>query len=277
MTEDFPQGGLIGKTLRLWRRFSRLQISAYAAGAGYFIALALLPGLILIMGFLRYTALDIMDLMELLEGFIPAALYPLAQELIFMTYDQTSTAVLSISALTALWSASRGLYGLLAGLNAVYGREETRGYWRTRTLCVFYTFLFLLVLLLTLVLNVFGIQLLGMIPITDHPLSILFMEILDLRFFLLLFVQTGVFTAMFMFLPNGRNTLHASLPGALLASLGWTIFSNLFSIYVRHFTGYESLYGSLYAVALSMLWLYFCLCIVFYGGALNRYLEEDLQ
>jgi len=26
-------------------------------------------------------------------------------------------------------------------------------------------------------------------------------------------------------------------------------------------------------VALSMLWLYFCISIVFYGGALNHYLQ----
>ena len=35
-----------------------------------------------------------------------------------------------------------------------------------------------------------------------------------------------------------------------------------------------SIYGSIYAVALSMLWLYFCISIVFYGGALNVYLKS---
>jgi uncharacterized BrkB/YihY/UPF0761 family membrane protein len=29
-----------------------------------------------------------------------------------------------------------------------------------------------------------------------------------------------------------------------------------------------------YTLALSMLWLYFCLSILFYGGALNRLLME---
>jgi uncharacterized BrkB/YihY/UPF0761 family membrane protein len=27
-------------------------------------------------------------------------------------------------------------------------------------------------------------------------------------------------------------------------------------------------------VALGMLWLYFCICIVFYGGVLNKTLEK---
>jgi membrane protein len=43
---------------------------------------------------------------------------------------------------------------------------------------------------------------------------------------------------------------------------------------VEHFAHLSNVYGSVYAVALSMLWLYFCMAIVFYGGVLNRLLME---
>ena len=36
----------------------------------------------------------------------------------------------------------------------------------------------------------------------------------------------------------------------------------------------SSIYGSVYAVALSMLWLYCCMSIVFYGGAWNMLLKK---
>ena len=182
-----------------------------------------------------------------------------------------------MSALTALWSASRGIYGLLTGLNAIYGVSENRGYLYTRSISVLYTFLFLLVLLLTLVLHVFGTTIAGWIPHTTNALLLLLTDIIDLRFFLLLFVQTATFTAMFMALPNKRNRLSESLPGALLASIGWLVFSDIFSIYVEHFSSYANIYGSVYAVALSMLWLYCCLSIVFYGGALNRFLKDGME
>ena len=97
-------------------------------------------------------------------------------------------------------------------------------------------------------------------------------SVIDLRFFLLVALQTALFTAMFMVLPNRRNSLSSSLPGALLSSIGWLIFSHLFSLYVEHFANYDNLYGSVYALALSMLWLYFCISILFYGGVLNRIL-----
>ena len=61
----------------------------------------------------------------------------------------------------------------------------------------------------------------------------------------------------------------------MLACLGWQLLTRLFSFYVAHFSRYASIYGSVYAVALAMLWLYFCLSILFYGGALNRLLAEE--
>ena len=48
--------------------------------------------------------------------------------------------------------------------------------------------------------------------------------------------------------------------------------SSLFSVYVRNFSRYSNIFGSVYAVALLMLWLYVCISIVFYGGLLNRFL-----
>jgi len=183
---------------------------------------------------------------------------------------------LGLSVVTTLWSASRGIYGMITGLNAVYEAEENRGYFHIRFLSVVYTFVFLLVLILTLGLHVFGIRLLGLLRNLSHPFLRFLMEMVDLRFFLLLFLQTAIFVAMYMVLPNQKNGFWDALPGALLASSGWLVFSDLYSVYVVHFAHLSNVYGSVYAVALSMLWLYFCMAIVFYGGALNRFLTESL-
>ena len=81
-----------------------------------------------------------------------------------------------------------------------------------------------------------------------------------------------------MKLPNRHNSFRASFPGGLLASLGWLIFSDVFSIYVKNVQQYSLIFGSVYGVALCLLWLYSCISIVFFGGALNCGLsrkEED--
>ncbi len=244
-----------------------LRVPIYASYAGYFLILSAFPSLILLLSLLRYAGLEVEVLTGAIRGVVPEALFPAAKRLVVLAYQGTTGGILSFSAITALWSASRGVYGLLTGLNAIYGVRENRGYFYTRSISLLYTFLFLLVLIATMALHVFGAEILTLLPVMD-----LLNGFFDLRFFLLLGLQTAVFTGVFMMLPNRRNRFMDSLPGALLASSGWLVFSDIYSAYVEHFAIYSSIYGSVYGVALSMLWLYCCISIVFYGGALNVYL-----
>lgn len=274
---EYPQGGIIGKTVHLVRRIQALRVPLHAANACYFMVLAVFPALLLLLSLLRYTPLEVEQLAEMLSGILPAALLEGAEELILLTYDNTSGTAVGISAAAALWSASRGIYGVLTGLNSVYGVPESRGYLYTRFISMVYMFAFLVVLILTLGLYVFGTRLLAVLEDRAHPAMLLLGEILHFRFLVLLSVQTVFFAVIFMVLPNRRNGFWESLPGALLASAGWLVFSKLYSVYVEHFAHLTSVYGSVYAIALSMLWLYCCMSIVFYGGVLNVLLDRGEQ
>lgn len=229
---------------------ARMKISMLAANTGYFIVLSVFPALLLLLSGLRYTGLSVDDLLEALDGVIPQAMMGTARGLILSVYNNASGTVAGVSALTALWSSSRGMYGLLTGLNTIYGVAEDRGYLYTRSISVLYTFLFVIVLLLTLLLHVFGGTLMKFARQLNLPGMTVLLDILDMRFLFLLVLQSLLFTAMFMFLPNRRNRFWESLPGGLLASIGWLLFSNLYSIYVTHFPSYANIYGSVYALSL---------------------------
>ena len=273
--KEFPKGGLIGKIMDAARTVKQMHIPLHAAYAAYFIVLAVFPALVLILSVLRYAGMEVRGLVELLDDLLPSTMAEGAEELIYSTYRNSSGAMVGVSAVTALWSASRGIYGMLTGLNAVYGVSENRGYIYTRSISVVYTFVFILILLLTLVLHVFGNSIINLMRQVDNPVVIFFTDLIDLRFFLLLFLQSLVFTLMFMVLPNKRRSrFMESLPGGVLSSLGWLVFSDIYSIYVENFSKYSTIYGSVYGIAITMLWLYCCMSILFYGGALNRYLMD---
>lgn len=252
----------------------RQQVGAHAAHASFFMVLAVFPSLILVLSLLRYTGLEVEALTEIIEGIVPDALMPTIKRVIVNAYNNSTGAVVSVSVITALWSSSLGIYGLIAGLNSIYHTEENRGYWLTRGLSILYTFLFLIVLQLTLFFHVFGQSLLAALPQEGVFWNFLY-NVIDLRFFVLFVLQTLLFALMFMFLPNKRNRFMESIPGALLATIGWQVFSNAYSIYVEKFATYTNIYGSVYALALSMLWLYCCVSILFYGGVLNYWLKTE--
>ena len=111
-----------GDYLRLGiAELARMKISMLAANTGYFIVLSVFPALLLLLSGLRYTGLSVDDLLEALDGVIPQAMMSTARGLILSVYNNASGAVAGVSALTALWSSSRGMYGLLTGLNTIYG------------------------------------------------------------------------------------------------------------------------------------------------------------
>lgn len=259
------------------RHVMDLQLSLYAANACYFLIMAVFPGLLLVLASLRFTALSATDLIYLLEMIVPSALMPSLERLIVSTYYNSSGALVSVSALIALWSASRGICALLTGLNAVYGVREDRGYLYTRLISVAYLFLFLIALILSLVLNVFGQNVAAFLESLPFRLADLLEEAVDLHFTVLVVIQSLIFTLMYMVLPNQRNRFWDSVPGAMAAALSWQVFSWGFSIYVDNFSGYANIYGSIYAVALGMLWLYSCILILLLCGALNRFLARERQ
>ena len=65
-----------------------------------------------------------------------------------------------------------------------------------------------------------------------------------------------------------------TFPGAAGAALGWLIFTELFSYYVKKFGAFSAFYGSLSTAAIAMLWLYICISILFYGCVFNQLLER---
>lgn len=251
-----------------------MNISIHSAYTSFFLVLSLFPALMLFVGILTYTSLEAEDLLELLRQLLPAPFMPMVERLLSGAYDASSAPLLSVSAVTAVWSASRGVLGLKEGFNAIYNLREKRNYLVTRGIGMIYTVLFVGILVLTLTLHVFGTTILDYLHMTTDPLLLFLMDVIDLRFVLLLILQTALFSTMYAALPSQRINPLRCIPGALFTSLGWLTFSDLFALYVEYFPNYANIFGSVYAVALAMLWLYCCINIVFYGAVINRVVEQ---
>ena len=78
-------------------------------------------------------------------------------------------------------------------------------------------------------------------------------------------------TALYTWLPYERQDIRLQLPGALISTVGWIGCSYGFSIYFNYFGNYSYMYGSLTAVVILMLWLYACICILFFGAEINQH------
>ena len=177
---------------------------------------------------------------------------------------------MSLTILTLLWSASKGILSMMTGLNTIHEIEEKRNYFVLRFISSIYIGLMAVAVLFGMVLLLFGnsllIQLYRFQPVLENQ-HLVFASI---RFTLAFLIFLIVFIIMFRFLPSDNFKTKEILPGALFASIGWLILSFLFSMYFDNFSFYNIMYGGLTSILLTLLWLYFCMMILFIGAEINQ-------
>jgi len=64
------------------------------------------------------------------------------------------------------------------------------------------------------------------------------------------------------------------LPGSIVAALIWMAVSVLFKLYIRHFSDFGRLYGSLGTLIILMFWFYLSGIAILVGGEINAILED---
>ena len=223
---------------------------------------------------IQYLPVTESELLALIRSVLPSGINTYIASIVHDIYFQPAKTIISITAITTLWSASRGFLAVVKGLNTVYGINETRNYIRLRITSAIYTLAFAVIIVVSLGLLVFGNRLYLIIS-TQFPLiNDLAVAIIGLRTIFSLALYTGLFLLLYIVIPNRKTKFLNELPGAMIAATGWMLYSYLYSIYIDNFARYSAMYGSLTAIVLLMLWLYFCMYILFIGAEINVLLPK---
>lgn len=265
---------LIIRTKQIYDKFSSDEMTVYAAQASFFIIIAAFPFIMLMITVVQVVPnLTRAELLDILLSLVPEGYKSVAFRVLNDLSLNSPATMISVTAVTALWSSSRGMMSIARGLNRIHGESDERWYIVRRLIWAGYTIVFILVCVVALGLLVFGTSiqnfLVARVPvlagITQHIIS--FRTLLALAPFMLGFA--GIYT----YVPARKLTLRSQIPGAVFATAGWILFSLAFSLYFRLFGKYNFsyMYGSLGAVVLLMLWLYGCICVLFFGAEINDY------
>ena len=216
-------------------------VGAFGAMSAFFILLSIFPFMIFLLTLTRYIPFSKDDIIVILTRMISFEEGSLIKNIVNEIYHKTGTTVSAISIIAALWSSSRGVYSIVIGLNSVDDIDENRNYFVIRLFSLVYTLLFALMISVMLVMWVFGNSLYRYVcwkfPFVI-PILGYFMH------------QRILFSLVF-----------------LTVSVGcW--------IYMDNFTNFSYIYGSMAGIMILLLWLYFCMSMVFYGAEVNYFLEN---
>lgn len=248
-------------------------VSAYAAQAAFFIIMSAFPFIMLILTLIQYLPVTEEMLVEMAGAVIPSIFNGYVLSLIEEIYAQSPASIISVTAVAAVWAASKSFLAVIRGCNAVYGIRENRNYIRLRLAASMYTILFAVLIVVTLAIMVFGNKI--VIAVTNKLpfLEEMALLIISLRTTVGFGIMFVFFLVLYVFVPNRKGRVWRELPGAVLTSAGWIGFSYLFSFYIDNFANFNT-YGSLTAIVFLMLWLYACMYMFFIGGEVNAWLQK---
>src|SRR3712207_4770602 len=170
----------------------------------------------------------------------------------------------------ALWTATTATTYLIDGLTLAYHETETRGFLRRSGLA--------------LVFVLGGALLLGGVLVVAGGVSDFLVDappwvrtVAPLAAWLALAaLMAGALSVLYRFAPDRRQARWRWISGgAAIATLLWLATSIGLFAYVQTLGSYETTYGSLAGVAISMFWLWVSILLVIAGAALNAEAEQQ--
>jgi len=274
---EIPALGWKDIVRRLWSQVNKVRILLVAAGATFYLLLALFPALaafVSLYGFVADPA-TVADQVAYLGGLLPsdgldiirAQLQALARQ-----DNHTLGVGFFVGLLIAVWSASSGIKTIFEALNIAYEEEEKRGFIRLNLISLAFTI---------------GVLLIGIGMILAVGIVPAILAILHLDTWAELLVSIARWPVLTLTIFAGISLIYRLGPsrerakwrwlswGAIIATLVWIGASWLFSFYLQNFADYNATYGSLGAVMGLMMWTWISVIILIVGAAINAEMEHQ--
>ena len=264
---------------RVWNEIQEDKVFGRAAELSYYFLLALFPLLIFLTSVIGLVLGSGTGTRHMLFNYLARIMPPSAYQLISSTMYEVSAASsggkLSFGLLAALWAASNGLSAVTDSLNTAYDLKEGRPWWKQRLVSIGLTIALSVLIISALVLVVAGGKIAewlaahyGFGPVFPMTWKIIQWPVVFAAMVL-------AFALIYYFAPDFRKQAWQWLtPGAAIGVVLWLLVSLGFRVYLNFFNSYSATYGSLGAVIILMLWLYFTGAAVLIGGEINSEIEN---
>lgn len=274
---EIPGAGWKEVMLRVKDQVSKDNLSIVAAGVAFYLFLALFPTLVAIIsiyGLITEPA-EVEQHMAQLSGILPGS----AQEIIsdrLQNISQQSDAALGwglvLSILLSLWSANSGTKSLFQGVNIAYDEENSKSFFKLNGITLLFTLGGIVICGLAFALVVAFPAVIDGLGLPDGVQTVLQLgRWLVLAVFIML-----AFSAVYKVAPVRKSPKFRWVAwGAGIASALWIGGSLLFSWYVKNFSNFDEVYGSIAAVIILMLWFNLTCFVILLGAEINAELEHQ--
>ncbi len=279
--------GPVAIPVRAFQRIFQREVMLFAGGASFFALLGLFPAFAVLASIygLIHDEAGAYEQVSAMAELLPADVGRFLMNQLSLLTTTSSTALTlqgGIALVIALFAASRGAKAVITGLNAIAGREGLRSLVR-------YNFVAMMAVLVGIGLLIAANLTVIFVPALLHPaLEALGLDGRDVDTVInpVTLSVGGMFLVLallyrYVMQRTGETSWAACLIGAGASTVLWLTLSAGFTSYVTAFVN-ASIYGSLGAVIVFLIWIYWAAYVLFFGGAVavetdREYFRKDGQ
>lgn len=258
----------------LYERFREHGITYTGGQIAYFFILSVFPFIIFINALIASFNIPSNSAIAFLEPFFPEQIVSFIANYIEYVNAQSGVSLLSFGIILAIFSASKSVRSLARAFNLAYETEQKRGFFAQILFSMIFIFLFALMLLACIVLVAFGNDFISKL-ISEMTLAFAFIDLLSVwRWITMALILFFTMSIIYKLLPSAKIKFSETLTGTFFSLAGFLILTAFFSFYVNNIISSSVFYGSIGAIILLMLWMYFAGIILVLGAELNKIMAD---
>ncbi|RZI44247.1 YihY/virulence factor BrkB family protein [Herbaspirillum sp. HC18] len=258
------------------KEFDRDDMMTHACAIAYEVLFSIFPFIIFLIALLGF--LELPGFFEWLHGraqiLLPQeALHPV-NAVIDEVHRKKSGGLLSFGTIMTIWASSVAMRATMNALNVAHGAAESRPIWLRFPLSIFYTIGIAAMLIAAGILLVVGPQAMQWVA---HQVGLeqLFVTLWEwLRWPVGLLLMTLAIDVIYYVAPDVEQEFRFITPGAVLSVIAWLAASWGFNYYIRHFSDYGAVYGSIGAAIVLLMYFFISASILLFGAELNVMIEH---
>ena len=264
---------------RVWAEINDDDVWGRAAQLAYYFLLALFPLLIFLtaaLGLMLGSGEGLRTaLFNYLSQVMPGAAYQLVDTTMNEITGASNAGKLSFGLLATLWAASNGMGAITQALNAAYDVKDARPWWKQRLVAIALTIALSVLVITALLLMLWGGKVADFLAAHYQLGGFFTIAWKTIQWPLVFAFMVTSFALIYYFAPDLKQQKWTWLtPGSAIGVVLWLLVSFGFKLYLHYFDSYSATYGSLGAVIVLMLWLYFTGTAILIGSEINSEIEN---
>ena len=265
-----------GYLKKLLNILKKPEMAILPSNIAFNIILAIIPLLTIVVLIASYFSISIDLVANLVSNVMPKQVSDIIIDVISGKGFDRSVGFFNIIAFIV---ASNGTYAIINTSNTLY-KIRKRDWLKDRISSIVLLFIIIILFVFLLIVPIFGENIIDLMKsaklLSNYAdEAIIIFNIIKWPMTLLIIYLN--IKLIYTVAPSKNIKSEETTYGAAFTTIGWTIATIIFKIYINYFARYDIIYGNLAAIIIMMVWMYFLSFIFVLGMAINVSRKEEQE